>query len=77
MYPQNYINSLITEDQLSKQEILNIFGVNERQSINTLQPVIKNILEIFYYLNTGQILKDIRDFEKLNKILKSENIQEI
>ena len=56
---------------------MQIFGVNEKQFKNKLKPVIKNILQIFYYLNTGQILKDEHNFEKLNRILKSEDIQEI
>ena len=74
---QDYIHGLITEDQLNEQEILQIFGVNETQFKNKLKPVIKNILELFYYLNTGQILKDEHNFEKLNSVLKSEGIQEI
>jgi hypothetical protein len=74
---QDYIHGLITEDQLNEQEILHIFGVNETQFKNKLKPVIKNILQLFYYLNTGQILKDEHNFEKLNRVLKSEGIQEI
>jgi hypothetical protein len=74
---QDYIHGLITEDQLNEQEILQIFGVNETQFKNKLKPVITNILQLFYYLNTGQLLKNENNFEKLNRVLKSEGIQEI
>ena len=74
---QDYIHGLITEDELSEREILQIFGVNETQFKNKLKPVIKNILELFFYLNTGQILKNEHNFEKLNRVLRSEGIQEI
>ena len=32
---------------------------------------------MFYYLNTGQLLKEEHNFKKLNAILASENIQQI
>jgi hypothetical protein len=74
---QNYIHGLITEDELSEEEILKIFGVNETQFKNKLKPIIKNILQLFFYLNTGQTLKNEHNFKELNGLLRSEGIQEI
>ena len=74
---QNYVDGLISEDQLTEQEILEIFGVNEIVFRNKLKPVIQNIIELFYYLKTGNLLKEEHNFEKLNEILESENIKQI
>jgi hypothetical protein len=52
---QNYINGLITEDQLSEQEILNIFWVNEKQFKNIAachKKYIGNILLLKYRTDT-------------------------
>ena len=74
---RNYVDGLISEDQLTEQEILEIFGVNEIVFRNKLKPVIQNIIELFYYLKTGNLLKEEHNFEKLNEILESENIKQI
>jgi hypothetical protein len=73
----NYVDGLISEDQLTEQQILEIFGVDELVFKNKLRPVIQNILELFYYLKTGNLLEKEHDFKKLNVILESENIEQI
>jgi hypothetical protein len=69
----DYVNGLVSEDNLSEQQILELFGIDENGFRNTLRPVIKNILELFYYLKTGELLIKEKDFEKLNQVLESES----
>ena len=74
---QNYIQGLVTEDELNEEEILKIFGINETQFRSKLKPIIKNILQLFFYLNTGHTLENENNFKELNGVLRSEGIQKI
>ena len=65
---QDYVQGLMSEDQLTEQQILGIFGIDEHIFRNKLRPVIKNILELFYYLKSGELLEKEHDFDKLNQI---------
>ena len=74
---KKYVQGLISEDKLSAEEILQIFNVDEIKFKNVLRPICQNILELFYFINKGELIQIPRDFVKLNQILETEGVEKI
>ena len=74
---QDYLSGLIDIDKLSDTEICKLFGLEEKVLRDTFQPIVENILSIFYYIKTGKLLQEKDDYKNLNVIFGDENLENI
>ena len=72
---QDYLSGLIDIDKLSDTEICKLFGLEEKVLRDTFQPIVENILSIFYYLKTGKLIQEKDDYKNLNVIFGDENLE--
>ena len=53
---EKFVESVQNDRVISDKEWLETFGITEHQLRDILEPVAKNIIELFYFLNTGKLL---------------------
>ena len=68
---------VLQRENLSELEILEAFGINEKELREVLTPISRNLLEIFYYFKHGQTLSKNDDFSLLDSMLNTENIKKL
>ena len=54
-----------------------MFGLTESQLRDTLDPVVENILEIFYFLKSGKLLAEHNSKEQLAEVFPHDVVESI
>ena len=68
---------VLQRENLTELEILEAFGINEKELRKVLTPISRNLLEIFYYFKHGQTLSKNDDFSLLDSMLNTENVEKL
>ena len=74
---QQYIDSVQNDPEISEQTWLKMFGLTESQLRDTLEPVVENILEIFYFLKSGRLLAEHNSKEQLAGVFPQDVVESI
>ena len=53
-----FLENVENQNGLSESELLNIFGLDEKELRTVLQPIARVALQFFYFVKTGRMLKE-------------------